>query len=59
MRKLYIGNKNYSSWSLRGWLACKQSGLDFEEIVVPLYDRDWEERRKAEAFAALAGSARL
>ena len=40
MRKLYIGNKNYSSWSLRGWLACKQSGLDFEEIVVPLYDRD-------------------
>ena len=55
MRKLYIGNKNYSSWSLRGWLACKQSGLDFEEVVVPLYDRDWEERRKAEAFAPSAG----
>ena len=30
--KLIIGNKNYSSWSLRGWLACKQSGLAFEEI---------------------------
>ena len=24
--KLIIGNKNYSSWSLRGWLAAKQSG---------------------------------
>ena len=31
---LIIGNKNYSSWSLRGWLAAKQSGLHFEEIVV-------------------------
>ena len=27
--KLIIGNKNYSSWSLRGWLAAKQSGLQF------------------------------
>ena len=27
--KLIIGNKNYSSWSLRGWLAAKQSGLAF------------------------------
>ncbi|MEK6637916.1 MAG: glutathione S-transferase family protein, partial [Pseudomonadota bacterium] len=31
MLKLIIGNKAYSSWSLRGWLACKQSGLAFEE----------------------------
>ena len=31
--KIIIGNKNYSSWSLRGWLAVKQSGLSFEEIV--------------------------
>ena len=36
--KLIIGNKAYSSWSLRGWLACRQSGLPFEEAVVPLYD---------------------
>ena len=28
---LVIGNKNYSSWSLRGWLALKKSGLEFEE----------------------------
>jgi glutathione S-transferase len=33
MLKLIIGNKAYSSWSLRGWLAVKQSGLPFEEIT--------------------------
>lgn len=40
--KLIIGNKNYSSWSLRGWLACKQSGLHFEELTVPILGEDWE-----------------
>jgi glutathione S-transferase len=35
---LVIGNKNYSSWSLRPWLALKQMGLEFEEIYIPLYD---------------------
>jgi len=34
--KLYIGNRNYSSWSLRGWLVTKLSGEAFEEIDVPL-----------------------
>ena len=34
--KLYIGNKNYSSWSLRGWLVTKLSGEPFEEIPVAL-----------------------
>ena len=33
---LVIGNKNYSSWSLRGWLMARAAGLEFEEIVVPL-----------------------
>ena len=33
---LYIGNRNYSSWSLRGWLAVRASGLAFEEEVIPL-----------------------
>ena len=33
---LVLGNKNYSSWSLRGWLMAKAAGIDFEEIVVPL-----------------------
>src|ERR1051325_11366619 len=36
MYKLYIGNKNYSSWSLRGWLVTKLSGALFEEVLVPL-----------------------
>jgi glutathione S-transferase len=44
--KLIIGNKNYSSWSLRGWLAAKQSGLHFEEIQVPLYGEDWDALKK-------------
>lgn len=38
--KLIVGNKNYSSWSLRGWLAAKQSGLPFEEITVPIMGED-------------------
>ncbi|MBB1249533.1 glutathione S-transferase family protein [Rhizobium sp. G21] len=33
--KLYVGNKNYSSWSLRPWLALKAAGVDFEDDVVP------------------------
>ncbi|MBW4671895.1 MAG: glutathione S-transferase family protein [Cyanomargarita calcarea GSE-NOS-MK-12-04C] len=34
---LVIGNKNYSSWSLRPWLAMKQFGLEFHEIRIPLW----------------------
>jgi glutathione S-transferase len=34
---LVIGNKNYSSWSLRPWLAMKQMGIDFAEILIFLY----------------------
>ena len=41
--KLILGNKNYSSWSLRGWLALKQSGLSFEEITVPMGGHEWQE----------------
>jgi glutathione S-transferase len=44
--KLIIGNKNYSSWSLRAWLAAKQSGLAFEEIIVPLYGEGWESLKR-------------
>lgn len=55
MLKLIIGNKAYSSWSLRGWLACRQSGLPFEEMVVPLYDADWEKRREGDEFAPSSG----
>ncbi|WP_431470029.1 glutathione S-transferase family protein [Sphingosinithalassobacter sp. LHW66-3] len=55
MLKLIIGNRAYSSWSLRGWLACKQSGLDFEEVVVPLYDENWDRRREGDEFAPSSG----
>ena len=33
---LIIGNRNYSSWSLRGWLAARLAGIDFEEQLVRL-----------------------
>jgi len=33
---LYIGNKNYSSWSLRGWLMVKAAGIAFEEVMIRL-----------------------
>lgn len=33
---LVIGNKNYSSWSLRAWLVLKQIGIDFTEVRIPL-----------------------
>ena len=55
MFKLIIGNKAYSSWSLRGWLAVRQSGLPFEEIVVPLYDDEWDRRREGDEFAPSQG----
>ena len=34
MLKLYIGNKNYSSWSMRPWVLLRQAGIAFEEIRV-------------------------
>jgi glutathione S-transferase len=33
---LFIGNKNYSSWSMRPWLALKWGGIAFEERIIPL-----------------------
>src|SRR5438132_7244344 len=35
---LTISSKNYSSWSLRGWLLCRMAGLEFIEEVVPADD---------------------
>jgi glutathione S-transferase len=34
---IYLGNKNYSSWSLRPWLVLKQIKIPFDEVVIPLY----------------------
>jgi glutathione S-transferase len=41
---LVIGNKNYSSWSLRPWIAMKVAGIPFEEAVIPLYIEGSRER---------------
>ncbi len=41
MLKLIIGNRTYSSWSLRGWLALKQSALPFETVVIPMDTPEW------------------
>jgi glutathione S-transferase len=35
--KLVIGNKNYSSWSMRPWIALRASNIAFEEVFIPLY----------------------
>jgi glutathione S-transferase len=51
---LLIGNKNYSSWSLRPWLALRQSGLDFAEERLPLQSPGF-----AAAVAAWSPAARV
>lgn len=38
---LVIGNKAYSSWSLRPWLLMRQASIDFEEVRLPLYTETW------------------
>ena len=43
--QLVIGNKNYSSWSLRPWLGLKVAGIEFEEILLPLYGEDTRSKR--------------
>jgi glutathione S-transferase len=39
---LVIGNKNYSSWSLRPWVLMKVLGLAFEEKLIPMFDENWD-----------------
>jgi glutathione S-transferase len=53
--KLIVGNRAYSSWSMRGWLAVKHSGEEFEELVVPMFDEEWEKRREGDEFAPSLG----
>ncbi len=43
-RTLVIGNKNYSSWSLRPWLFMRVHNIPFEEIRIPLYAANTKER---------------
>ena len=54
--KLIVGNRNYSSWSLRGWLAAKQSGLSFEALTVHIDGDDWQALKRQDGeFQPSAG----
>jgi glutathione S-transferase len=52
--QLIIGNKNYSSWSLRPWLAMKVAGIAFEETLISLDASDFKAR-----VAAFGGAGRV
>ncbi len=41
---LVIGNKNYSSWSMRPWLVLKYFKIPFKEILIPLYEGDYKSK---------------
>src|ERR1700716_2952077 len=43
--KLVIGNKNYSSWSMRPWMALRANNIPFDEIFIPLYTGDADKAR--------------
>ena len=42
---LVIGNKNYSSWSMRPWIALRAAGIAFDEVFIPLYTGDADKQR--------------
>ena len=42
---LVVGNKNYSSWSMRPWLALKACNIAFDEVSIPLYTGDADKQR--------------
>lgn len=46
MLKLIIGNRNYSSWSLRAWLYMRASGLEFGVHRIPMFTATWEDEVK-------------
>ncbi len=56
MLKLYIGNKNYSSWSMRPWVLLKQAGIPFEEVMLRFdsFDPDSEFKTRINAVSPTA-----
>jgi glutathione S-transferase len=48
--KLVIGNKNYSSWSMRPWLAMRASNIAFDEVLIPLYTDDKGDKEQILGF---------
>ena len=49
--KLVIGNKNYSSWSMRPWLALRAGNIPFEEIFIPPYTNDAADKDRLLSFS--------
>ena len=49
--KLVIGNKNYSSWSMRPWLALRANNIPFEEVFISLYSGAADKQRILEFLA--------
>ncbi len=58
MLKLYIGNKNYSSWSMRPWVLLKQAGIAFEEVMIR-FDGFTPETAFKRAASALAPTGKV
>lgn len=50
--KLVIGNKNYSSWSMRPWLAARGCNIPFEEIFIPIYSDDKADKERILSFSS-------
>src|SRR5207342_444724 len=48
---LVIGNKNYSSWSMRPWIALKAAGIAFDEVVLPLYTDDPADKQRIRHYS--------
>jgi len=53
--QLYIGNKNYSSWSMRPWVLMRQLGIDFEEVALRFDFNDGSPFRQAVSRVSPAG----
>jgi glutathione S-transferase len=49
--KLVIGNKNYSSWSMRPWLVMRAAGIAFEEVFIPLYTDNKADKDRILSFS--------
>ena len=48
---LVIGNKNYSSWSMRPWLALRANNIPFEEVFIPLYTDNPADKQRILSFS--------
>ena len=52
---LFVGNQNYSSWSLRPWLVLTWAGIEFETRVIPLGGPGYTQRQMPSVLAVSPG----